>query len=160
MDQSPPAAASAAISRFWRQGPSGAGLPASPRSRSRWLRQPPRHEAVRDCLHPHDLVPLLEKQLAAPKLAPADRLVNLSGGVPSALSLRQLTDWCGSRFGAHQVAGGAASRPFDLPWVVLDHAKATRLWDWRPLTPVDSILDEIATHAQAHPDWLDLSAAF
>ncbi|MEJ1971460.1 MAG: hypothetical protein WDM96_02795 [Lacunisphaera sp.] len=39
---------------------------------------------VRDCLHPRDLLPLLEQQFAAPKLSVADRLVNLSGGAASA----------------------------------------------------------------------------
>ena len=113
---------------------------------------------VRDCLHPRDLVPLLEKQFAAPPLAPGDRIVNVSGGAGSARSLRQLSDWCAARFGPHSVKADGTPRPFDLPWLVLDHAKATRVWDWRPLTPTSAILDEIATHAQTHPDWLDLSA--
>jgi len=113
---------------------------------------------VRDCLHPRDLAPLLTKQFTAPRLAAGDRLVNVSGGLASARSLRQLTAWCDARFGAHPVASNPAPRPFDLPWLVLDHARATRLWDWRPQTPVDAILDEIAVHAEAHPDWLDLSA--
>ena len=113
---------------------------------------------VRDVLHPRDLVPLLEPQLAAPKLAAADRIVNVSGGAASATSLYQLTAWCDARFGAHPVAADPASRPFDLPWLVLDHAQATRLWNWRPQIAPDAIFDEIAAHAQAHPDWLDLSA--
>ncbi len=113
---------------------------------------------VRDCLHPRDLLPLLEKQLAAPSVATPDRLANFSGGAASALSLRQLSDWCAARFGPHPVAADPAPRPFDLPWIVLDHAKATRLWDWRPQTPTAAILDEIAVHARAHPGWLDLSA--
>ncbi|OQB91245.1 MAG: CDP-paratose 2-epimerase [Verrucomicrobia bacterium ADurb.Bin122] len=113
---------------------------------------------VRDCLHPRDLVPLLEKQFAAPALAAEDRIVNVSGGAASARSLRQLTDWCDARFGAHAVAADTTPRPFDIPWIVLDHAKATRLWQWQPQTPTSAILDEIAAHAQAHPDWLDLSA--
>ena len=113
---------------------------------------------VRDCLHPRDLLPLLTKQLAAPKVAPVDRIVNLSGGAASALSLRQLSDWCAGRFGAHAVAADGSPRPFDVPWIVLNAAKAARLWNWRPQTPVAAILDEIAAHAQAHPDWLELSA--
>lgn len=113
---------------------------------------------VRDCLHPRDLVPLLEKQFAAGGLAATDRLINVSGGRASARSLRQLTAWCDERFGAHPVATDATPRPFDLPWVVLDHAKATRLWGWQPKTPVEAILDEIAAHAQRHPEWLELSA--
>jgi CDP-paratose 2-epimerase len=115
---------------------------------------------VRDCLHPRDLAPLLEKQFSAPKLGADDRLVNVSGGLPSALSLRQLTDWCAERFGPGAVASDPAPRPFDVPWMVLDHAKATRLWQWRPQTGVRAILDEIAVHAQAHPGWLDLSAPY
>lgn len=113
---------------------------------------------VRDCLHPKDLVPLLEKQLRAPKLEAADRVVNVGGGQASARSLRQLSDWCESRFGAHQVGVDPSPRPFDIPWLVLDCAKAQRLWQWRPQTPTDRILEEIAEHAERHPDWLDLSA--
>jgi CDP-paratose 2-epimerase len=115
---------------------------------------------VRDCLHPRDLVPLLEKQFAAPSLAAADRILNVSGGMASARSLRQLTAWCDARFGVHPVSGDTTPRAFDLPWIVLDHAKATQLWNWQPQTPTAAILDEIAAHAEAHPDWLDLSAPF
>ena len=113
---------------------------------------------MRDCLHPRDLLPLLEKQFAAPATAAADRVVNVSGGAASATSLRQLSDWCAGHCGPHQVTADGTPRPFDLPWLVLDHAKATRLWNWRPQTPVAAIFGEIAAHAQSHPDWLDLSA--
>ncbi len=113
---------------------------------------------VRDCLHPRDLAPLLEKQFARPA-APADhRLVNASGGAASARSLLQLSGWCAARFGAHAVAADPAQRRFDIPWMVLDSSKAARTWAWRPQTPVEAILDEIALHAEAHPGWLDLSA--
>ena len=81
----------------------------------------------------------------------------MSGGAVSAMSLRQLTAWCDRRFGAHPVGVDGAPRPFDIPWMVLDHAKATRLWTWTPQTPVAAILEEIAEHAQANPRWLDLS---
>jgi CDP-paratose 2-epimerase len=113
---------------------------------------------VRDCLHPRDLLPVLEKQFAAPKLAVEDRTANLSGGAASAMSLKQLSDWCAARFGPHAVVQDGTPRPFDIPWIVLDHAKSTHLWDWRPSTPTPAILDEIARHAEAHPGWLELSA--
>ncbi len=115
---------------------------------------------VRDCLHPRDLVPLLEKQLSAPKLASSDRLANFAGGAASAMSLKQLSEWCAQRFGPHSVVTDGTPRPFDIPWVVLDSAKATRLWGWTPATATTTILDEIARHAETHPDWLDLSAPF
>jgi len=113
---------------------------------------------VRDCLHPRDLVPLLEAQFAAPQVAVADRIVNVGGGAPSARSLLQLTDWCDDRFGPHPVGSESAGRQFDIPWLVLDPAKAARVWGWKPATPVPSILEEIAEHALAHPEWLELSA--
>ena len=131
-----------------------------------WLRQRPlkylgfggHGYQVRDCLHPRDLLPVLEQQLAAPKLAAGDRLVNLSGGAASAMSLRQLSDWCEQRFGRHEVARDGTPRAFDIPWIVLDHAKAARIWHWQPLTPTPTVLEEIARHAEQHPDWLQHSA--
>jgi CDP-paratose 2-epimerase len=113
---------------------------------------------VRDCLHPSDLVPLLAAQMAADKPDPASRIVNASGGVASALSLLQLTQWCDERFGAHPVSSEPAVRAFDIPWIVLDSAKAERAWGWKPRTSSLSILEEIAAHAGTHPDWLEVSA--
>jgi CDP-paratose 2-epimerase len=112
---------------------------------------------VRDCLHPRDLVPLLKRQFDAPKIAGGDRIVNVGGGVESATSLRQLSNWCEGRFGPHAVASNPATRRFDLPWIVLDAAKAGRVWGWHPQTATEAILEEIAAHATAHPNWLELS---
>lgn len=131
-----------------------------------WLRKRPlkylgfggHGHQVRDCLHPRDLLPVLEQQFRAPQLDAGDRIANFSGGAASAMSLKQLSDWCARRFGPHSVVQDGTPRPFDIPWIVLDHAKATRVWGWRPATPTHAILAEIATHAEAHPDWLDLSA--
>lgn len=113
---------------------------------------------VRDCLHPRDLVPLFLDQFSAPPTPAEDRIINLSGGVASATSLRQLTAWCDDRFGKHDVASDDVARAFDIPWIVLDSSKAEKVWKWKPRTSVESILEEIAAHAGTHPDWLDLSA--
>ncbi len=115
---------------------------------------------VRDCLHPRDLVPLIEKQVSAGRIPAAHRLINVSGGVASAMSLRQLSAWCAQHFGPHEVVQDGTLRPFDIPWIVLDHAQATRLWGWQPKTPLAEILAEIAAHATARAGWLDLSAPF
>jgi len=113
---------------------------------------------VRDCLHPRDLVSLLEKQMTSPKLPVEDRLINCAGGATSARSLRQLSDWCAARFGSFEIATDSTPRPFDLPWVVLNSAKAARIWGWRPQTTTDAILEEITRHAEANPQWLDISS--
>jgi CDP-paratose 2-epimerase len=109
---------------------------------------------IRDCLHPRDLVPVLQKQLSG---APRAQVCNFSGGVASAMSLRQLSDWCADRSGAHEVRQVREPRPFDLPWLVLDSTRAEQQWDWHPQTPLQQILEEIAAHAEAHPHWLDVS---
>jgi CDP-paratose 2-epimerase len=131
-----------------------------------WLRQRPLKyigfdgtgHQVRDCLHPRDLWSALRQQLAAPKIATADRIANFSGGGASAMSLRQLSDWCSTNVGVHTVNVDPTPRAFDIPWMVLDSSKAARLWQWRPSTPTAAILTEIASHARAHPQWLDVSA--
>jgi CDP-paratose 2-epimerase len=110
---------------------------------------------VRDCLHPRDLVLLLLKQMAGAGKSGA--VLNVSGGVDHAMSLAQLSDWCGKRFGAHEVRREPQDRLFDVPWLILDAGGAGQNWGWKPETSLEAILDEIARHAEAHPDWLDVS---
>ena len=112
---------------------------------------------VRDCLHPRDLVPLLVKQFDAPVVSVNDRLINVSGGRASAMSLRQRSAWCAERYGEHEVASDMTPRPFDLPWLILDSSKAARLWSWKPATSTAAVLGEIADHADRNPDWISVS---
>ena len=112
---------------------------------------------VRDCLHPDDLAPLLMKQMAAGSDRSRRRIVNVSGGLDSARSLRQLTEWCDGRFGPHPVASDPNARMFDLPWVVLDSTVAQQCWEWSPSRTAESIFEEIALHAEVNPQWLQLS---
>ncbi len=131
-----------------------------------WLRQRPlkylgfggHGYQVRDCLHPRDLVPVLEKQFRGPTLVASDRIANFSGGAASAMSLKQLSDWCSQRFGPQPVVADGSTRPFDIPWIVLDSTKAAKIWSWQPTTITTEILEGIAQHAEKNPDWLDLSA--
>jgi CDP-paratose 2-epimerase len=114
---------------------------------------------TRDCFHPRDLVPLLLKQFDCTS-EPEQRIFNLGGGEANAMSLRQLSDWCATRFGEHPVRSTTKVRPFDLPWVVMDYRLAEKLWEWAPQTNLQSILEEIAGHAEANSDWLRISAAY
>lgn len=113
---------------------------------------------VRDCLHPRDLVPLLERQMqhAGAALPP---IVNVSGGAASACSLRQCSEWCTSRFGNHPVSSRAEPRRYDVPWLVLDSAAAATHWGWSPATSRAATFEEIAVFAEQHPEWLDVSQA-
>jgi CDP-paratose 2-epimerase len=114
---------------------------------------------VRDCLHPADLVPLLERQTVSVN-DNHPRIANVGGGRASAISLCQLSEWCRERLGDHTVTSQPEARPFDLPWVVLDASLATEAWGWKPSRRTSDILEEIVRHAEQHPDWLDLSDCF
>jgi CDP-paratose 2-epimerase len=111
---------------------------------------------TRDCLHPRDLVSLLKRQMDDPGRG-KPRVMNLGGGVTNAMSLTQLSEWCAQRFGARRIESDPAPRRFDVPWLVLDCALAESTWGWQPVTKLDCVLDEIARHAEAHPDWLQVS---
>jgi CDP-paratose 2-epimerase len=131
-----------------------------------WLRRRPlkfigfggRGWQARDAMHPTDLLPLLKKQFAFSGV-PDRRIYNLGGGPAGTMSLLQLSDWCRSRFGEHAVAADSVDRKFDVPWMVMDHSRATADWSWRPTTAIEAILEEIAAHAEQNPDWLTISGA-
>jgi CDP-paratose 2-epimerase len=55
--------------------------------------------------------------------------------------------------------GELTPRLFDIPWVVMDAGLAQEAWKWEPASPLSSILDEIAQHAEQNPAWLEISAA-
>ena len=108
---------------------------------------------VRDCLHPDDLVALLFAQLASPP--PAPEIFNVSGGAASATSLAQLSQWCHEQLGPYAgpqpIAAAAETRPYDLPWVVLDHAAVSARYGWQPRKAAADIFAEIASAAAALP---------
>jgi CDP-paratose 2-epimerase len=111
---------------------------------------------TRDCLHPNDLLQLLAKQIqTSSKTIPP--ICNLGGGPTNAMSLKQLTSWCNDRFGTHQIESARETRPFDLPWVAMDTKLAQAHWNWKPQAPLDTILREIANHADDNPNWLSIS---
>lgn len=116
---------------------------------------------VRDCIHPRDLLPLLKKQFTEQRdeaSGSVPRVCNIAGGVTNSMSLANLTRWCEGRFGRNEPAVNQESRPFDIPWMVLDSARANAVWGFKPLTSLDSILSEIADFAESKSDWLSFCA--
>ena len=107
---------------------------------------------VRDAFHPDDLAELILLQLK--RDPPTNPIIHASGGANNAMSLAQLTAWCDERFGAHAPEPSLPPRPFDIPWLVMDHARATETLGWRPKRTLPEILSEIATHVEANPGWL------
>ena len=111
---------------------------------------------VRDALHPHDLARMVDMQLHQ---AGRGGLQNVSGGLDNSLSLARLTAWCDGRFGSHAPIADGSDRPYDVPWLILDSAQAKAAFAWTPQIGIQAILDEIAEHVAANPDWLEKCGA-
>lgn len=112
---------------------------------------------TRDCLHPRDLAALLKKQMRYSGSG-KPRVVNFGGGLSNSMSLAQLSEWCAQRFGTHHIQQDPVQRQFDVPWLALDTNLAREVWSWQPTIKLEDILEEIARHAEAHPQWLQISA--
>jgi CDP-paratose 2-epimerase len=115
------------------------------------------HQA-RDAFHPRDLAALLVAQMNTSRSG-GQRVYTAGGGPANTMSLAQLTGWCNRRFGPHVPAVDLQPRPYDIPWVAMDNAYAARDFHWSVETPLPAILEEIATHAGNHPEWLEMSGA-
>ena len=111
---------------------------------------------TRDALHPRDLAALLVAQMRAAR-ADGQRLYTAGGGPANAMSLAQLTGWCDARFGSHTPSVDPKPRMYDIPWVAMDNTQAAHDFGWQMEMPLPAILEEIAQHAEAHPDWLEVS---
>jgi len=111
---------------------------------------------VRDALHPRDLAALLDLQMRRERTG-GQRIYTAGGGPENAMSLAQLPAWCDARFGPFAVTADRNERPYDIPWVVMDNAGCERHFGWQPETPIKALLEEIALHAEANPDWLERS---
>jgi|688.fasta_scaffold03596_4 CDP-paratose 2-epimerase len=108
--------------------------PSWPRRHWRYIGFDGQGHQVSDCLHPRDLA----------------RLANVSGGAASATLLQQLSQWCADRWGARTVAHQPEPRTYRLP--------CSTTWNWQPQIGTTAILEEIATFAEANPNWIALSA--
>jgi CDP-paratose 2-epimerase len=107
---------------------------------------------VRDAFHPADLAALVTAQMR--RDPPIDPIYNAGGGAANAMSLAQLTRWCDERFGKNEPQPDSRPRPFDIPWLVMNSARARADLGWSPERSLASILEEIVDHVRNHPDWL------
>jgi CDP-paratose 2-epimerase len=109
---------------------------------------------VRDALHPRDLAALVARQVGNRDSAEFDRIWNIGGGQMNSMSLAELSEWCSHRFHARKVEPQSDLRLFDVPWIVMNAALAKARWGWQPTMRLEEILEEIARHAEANPEWL------
>ncbi len=114
---------------------------------------------VRDAIHPRDVALLLALQMKEKDAKDRPRVVNVGGGNANSFSLSELSAWCAERFGfTHAIGADPKPRNLDLPWMVMDNALVKSTWKWQSSMSLPEILEEVAAHAEAHPDWLRLSA--
>ncbi len=106
---------------------------------------------VRDALHPRDLARIVDMELRS---TGPGKLNNVSGGRENSMSLAQLNAWCDARFGPHQPIADGSDRPYDVPWLILNSAQVKAATGWKPMISMEQLLDEIANHVVANPDWL------
>ena len=111
---------------------------------------------VRDALHPQDLAGLVDRQLSTER-SNGRRVYTVGGGLENAMSLAQLTAWCDARFGVLIPAADRRPRTYDVPWVVMDNHDAESDFGWRADISMETLLAQIAGHAEANPDWLERS---
>jgi CDP-paratose 2-epimerase len=111
---------------------------------------------VRDALHPFDLAALVYSQVSSGRVK-GPRIYTVGGGPQNAMSLAALTAWCDERFGCRTPEADLSPRAYDVPWVVMDSRAAADDFGWGLATPVLTILEEIANHAEHNPDWLERS---
>jgi len=107
---------------------------------------------VRDCVAAGDVADLLLKQMKYPgKKAP--KIINIGGGSASAMSLRELDDYCRDFFGIKSLPLSVpADRPYDVPYYVSDARLAEKHWGWKPSCKRAEMLLEICRWAEANRD--------
>ena len=102
---------------------------------------------TRDCLHPKDLGNLIKKQLNFLKIKKLSKFIfNVSGGLPSSFSLKELSLWCEKKIFYKKIGYKKKIRPFDLKWIVLDNTAARKLFKWKIKLPKYKIFEEINTY--------------
>jgi len=86
---------------------------------------------TRDCLHPNDLAVLIGLQVKKIKKLKIDnKIFNVSGGIQSAFSLKELSDWCCKNISLKKIKSNKKNRAFDIKWLVLDNSKVKKEFNW------------------------------
>ena len=91
-----------------------------------------RGQQTRDCLHSHDLATLINLQIKKiKKLKKDSKIFNVSGGMQSAFSLKELSDWCCKNIFFRKIKSNKKNRVFDIKWLVLDNSKVKKEFNWK-----------------------------
>ena len=85
-----------------------------------------------DCLHPSDLATLINLQFnKIRKLKECNKIFNVSGGLLSAFSLKELSQWCADNIFIKKIKSNKKNRKYDVKWLVLDNSKVKKEFKWK-----------------------------
>jgi CDP-paratose 2-epimerase len=105
---------------------------------------------VRDLLHVHDLVELIERQLSNPGEWNG-RTLNVGGGREVSLSLVETTELCRELTGKEVPVGSAVEdRPGDVRIYITDCSRLFSVTDWRPRRSALDTLSDTAAWLREH----------
>lgn len=97
---------------------------------------------VRDVLHIDDLCELLVMQLQRMD-AVNGQVMNVGGGPANAISLRELTDLCGTVTQVHITPGSVPdTRPGDIKLYISDNTRVRAALGWRPQRDIQRIVED------------------
>ena len=63
--------------------------------------------------------------------SPKRLIYNVSGGISSSFSLKELSLWCKKNISPKKIGHTTKTRPFDLKWIVLDNTRAKKTFKWK-----------------------------
>ena len=109
---------------------------------------------VRDVMHPDDLLALTLRQI---DIAPAitGRVFNVGGGLPTSVSLQELTTLCRERTGGSvDIAPVPETSSVDVPVYITDTTRVREATGWAPSRDAAAIVDDIATWIEGDVDRL------
>ena len=99
------------------------------------------------CLHFHDLATLISLQVKKiKKLKKDNKIFNVSGGMQSAFSLKELSNWCCKNISLKKITCNKKNRTFDVKWLVLDNSKVKKEFNWKIKYHKNQIFKEILNY--------------
>jgi CDP-paratose 2-epimerase len=100
---------------------------------------------VRDIIHPFDLFQLISKQAAGIATAKG-QVFNVGGGLEGSVSLQEYTRLCQETTGnTIEIGSNSATAGVDIPWVIMDSAKAKQQFNWKPIITPAKIVEDITS---------------
>ena len=71
------------------------------------------------------------------------KIYNVGGGIQNAISLAELSEWCGSSLGPIAIASEPKTHPADIPYYVTDNRETLQSTGWAPKRSLAKTCEDI-----------------